>query len=841
MNNYKWHLVIIAFALICAVTTFFFYDGRKPFLNEQTKLQIAELKHLILDDNGSYVTNKMNVELDPLAIAEKARKNKIIDLINTLEEHAKEASLVSGSQVNARQRLITVIILLVFFYLSYVLLKVLSTSKRIEKSNSRIKSEIAKIQTTFASIGDAVITTNHKGQIDYMNKSAQELTNYCLKEKTRTPINVVFKIFNEDNFLLDNPAEIAIREERVIKGKHNIFLQRRGGEQLPIIYTIAPIHDSDAHVIGTIIVFHDTSETHKLTKALSWQANHDALTKLPNRTLLKDKLETSLEEVKKTQTLLTLFFIDLDGFKPVNDEYGHDQGDKVLKIIAQRLLSIIRDNDMVARLGGDEFVITLLSFGDYDEITKALERVMATISQPIPVGSANIVLSASIGVSIFPDDHSDADTLLRHADQAMYIAKQKGRNQYHFFDVESNHVTTQKEMQRQRLEQALSDDEFFLVYQPQVNMRTGKIFGFEALIRWNHPEQGVIFPANFIPLCEDSDLIVRIGDWTFSKAMEQLRYWLNSGFDFRLAINIAPKQFQHPDFLNKLDQLLSDFSDIPADHIELEVLESAALQDTCIVSDIIRACHQRDISIALDDFGSGYASLSYLKQLPANQLKIDKSFVLDMLTDEADRAIVEGIISLAGIFKRQVIAEGVETREHGVMLLRLGCDIAQGYGISKPLKHEDVLAWAKSWLPDPNWLLWSETPWEISDFPLLISHSDHFSVINRLINAVYEYHENGSEVFDLLSHNECRLGKWYYNVGIKKYGHLSCYKALEKPHRLAHYLGEEIIQLCIDGKQAEAIELIPELIRTRDSVLDKLNNLQEEILEQRSNLQGQLF
>lgn len=824
MNNYKWHLAIITFALLCTAAVFILTDVDKSFLNEQSRLQIDELKRLSLNENASGLLNDTQEQL---------RKSEILFLIQSLEEQANEASQLAGMQLNTRQRLISVIFLLLFLYLSYVLLKVLSTSKQIKRSNLRIKAEFTKIKTTFASIGDAVITTNHNGLINYMNKSAQDLTNYFLEENTKIPAHVVFKIFNEHNYLLDSPVEKAIQEKRVIKGKHNIFLQRRGGEKIPVLYTIAPIHDSVTNVAGTIIVFHDTSETHKLTKALSWQATHDALTRLPNRLLLKDQLEMSLEAAKQNQTLLTLFFIDLDNFKPVNDEYGHAQGDKVLKVIAQRLLTIIRNDDMVARLGGDEFVITLLSFHCFDEIINALERVMTTIAQPIPVDNASVILSASIGVSIFPDDNSDADTLLRHADQAMYIAKQRGRNQYHFFDVESNHAATQHEMQRQRLEQALDNDEFFLLYQPKVNMRTGNIYGFEALIRWNHPDEGIILPGSFIPICEDSELIVRIGDWVFAKALKQLRQWLKSGFNFRIAINIAPRQFQNPKFIEKLDQLLSDYADIPAHYIELEVLESAALQDTGMVSEIIRACHQRNISIALDDFGTGYASLSYLKQLPANQLKIDKSFISDMLDDENDRAIVEGIISLAAIFKRQVIAEGVETREHGVMLLRLGCDMAQGCGISKPLKPEDVLAWAKTWLPDPNWLLWSETPWEISDFPLLVAHSDHIAGINKLITSVYDYQGNESQLFDLLPYQECRLGRWYYHVGKKKYKHLNSYIELEQPHHDAHEIGKKALQLCIASRQDEAIELIPELIRTRDKLLAILNNLQQEILAQK--------
>ncbi len=726
----------------------------------------------------------------------------------------------------------SILIVIIFFYLSYVLIKVTKASEKIEASNSKIKSEIAKIQMTFSSIGDAVITTDQFGHIDYMNHSAQELTNYTFEEERSLTISIVFKLFNDDNFLLDDPVTAAITEECVIKSQHDTFLQRRGGERFPIIYTIAPIHDSDSNIIGTIIVFHDTSDTHKLTQALSWQAHHDALTKLPNRILLKDKLEASLEEVKDNNSLLTLFFIDLDNFKPINDDYGHEQGDKVLKIIAQRLLEIIRHKDMAARLGGDEFVIIMPSFEQFEDIIKSLERVMKAISQPIPVGSTNVSLSASIGVTIFPDDHSDADTLLRHADQAMYIAKQKGRNQYHFFDVQSDQVSTHLENQRQRLEQALIDEEFFLVYQPKVNMRTGKIYGFEALIRWDNPDIGIVYPDQFIPLCEDSELIICIGDWVFSQALKQLHTWIEAGFDFKLSINIAAKQFQAPDFIDKLDTILTQNPDIPANCIELEVLESAALQDVEKVSEIIMACHERNITIALDDFGSGYASLAYLKQLPANQLKIDKSFIIDLLTDEGDRAIVEGITSLAEIFKCQVIAEGVESNAHGVMLLRLGCDMAQGFGISKPLLAELVLDWAKKWQPDPNWLRWADTQWDISDFPLFIAHSDHFAGMNKLATYIKHYTPE-QPPFDLHAYNHCRLGEWFYSIGQHKYHHLKSYQALEQPHQATHSLAKKMLQLCLEGKPEDASQLIPELDNMRNQVLTILNQLQQEILAQK--------
>jgi diguanylate cyclase (GGDEF)-like protein/PAS domain S-box-containing protein len=819
VKHYKWRLFLIAISLIGVSIVFFYFNDHHSLADHETRAYLDDLKLL----------SQANIAQRDVPAQEILATIK--QTVNQLELHISQNDTAHKQQINHNQVFISLVILLIFIYLSYVLLRVLSTSKQIEQSNSRIKSEIAKIQTTFASIGDALITTDLNGTIDYMNKSAEELTQFSYDEHQPQAIHQVFRLCNEENDPLSSPVDRAIAEKQIIKGKKNILLQRKDNTRIPIVYTIAPIHDSSSQIIGTIIVFHDISEAHKLTQALSWQATHDALTRLPNRVLLKDKLEQSLSNTDKHDNLLTLFFIDLDGFKPVNDKYGHEQGDKVLKIIAKRLLETIRNDDLVARLGGDEFVITLLSFTNKDEITNALDRVMSTISQPIPVGSDNIVLSASIGVTLYPDDPSDADTLLRHADQAMYIAKQQGRNQYHFFDVQSNHLSTRKEMKRQRIEYALTHNELFLVYQPKVNMRTGDIYGLEVLLRWQHPQSGVVSPEKFLSICEDTELIIQIGDWVFNKALSQLRKWHVDGFDFHLAINIAPKQFQAPDFIDKLDNLLAKYSDIPAHFIELEVVESAALQDISMVSSIIEACHNRNIKVALDDFGTGYASLSYLKQLPADQLKIDKSFIQDMLEDEGDRGIVEGIISLARIFDRQVIAEGVESKEHGVMLLRLGCDIAQGFGISKPLVADEVIRWSESWVPDPNWILWSETPWDISDFPLLIAQSDHFAGINNIITSVSEY-EKGQEVFDLLSHEHCRLGTWYYGIGKEKYGHLDSFDAVEESHRLTHELGKKMLQLTRDGQNDQAKALIPELIKIRDDVLEKLNQLQADILQQ---------
>ena len=817
MDKLKWRIAIIILLLTGTVSLFFLSRDTVQTRDDQTTGHLAQLERLSLNRAAD------------IGLSETQRKADIVQIIDDLEQLSAETSAQTATLFSDRQSLLFIIALLVLLYISYILFQVLNYSRRVTLNNTKIKSEIAKIQSTFASIGDAVITTDRHARIDYMNEAAEELTNHKLSAINNKPIQKIFKLFNDDNFLLEDPVERSIKWGVVEKAKYHVLLEKKGGEQIPIIYTIAPIHDSDSKIMGTIIVFHDTSETHKINKALSWQASHDSLTKLPNRVLLKEKLETAIEEAIKDNTLLTLFFIDLDNFKPINDRYGHDQGDRILKIISQRLLSTIRNNDLVSRLGGDEFVITLLSFTHKDEIIIALNRIMKSISQPIPIEAENIILSASIGVSVFPEDNSDTDTLLRHADQAMYIAKQQGRNQYHFFDVRSSQAINEHESQRQRLELALENDEFELLYQPKVNMSTGDIYGFEVLIRWNHPELGVILPDEFISLAENSYLILNIGDWVIYKALYQLNEWQQQGLRFKIAINIAPKQFQDKHFITKLDKSLAMFPDIDPGSIELEVLESAALQDTAKVSEVISLCHQRNIQVALDDFGTGYASLSYLKQLPADQLKIDKSFVRDMLEDEGDRAIVEGVISLAQIFKREVIAEGVESLEHGVMLLRLGCDIAQGYAIARPMHADKILAWQQTWHPDPNWILWAETPWDISDFPILIAHSDHFAGINNVIQTVQQS-DHQQELFKMANDHRCRLGQWYFGPGMEKYGHLESFKALKQPHHLAHMIGQQMLDLFAAGKVSEAQALIPELEKHRDQVLECLSELQHKII-----------
>lgn len=455
---------------------------------------------------------------------------------------------------------------------------------------------------------------------------------------------------------------------------------------------------------GFAAVFADVTERHYIQEQLHWAANHDILTQLPNRLLLSERLKQAIGQVQQTGKLLAVCYLDLDNFKPINDRWGHEAGDQLLVRMATRLQQHLRPKDTVARLGGDEFVLLLVDDASTTAIAAILQHLLAAIMEPcdIPLHSA-VSLSASIGVTLFPRDETDPDALLRHADQAMYMAKQAGRNRYHFFDSDQDRQRKARQNALRNIEVALEAGQFRLYYQPKVDMRYGRVIGAEALIRWQHPEQGLLGPHEFLPLIENTLLDCRVGDWVIQTALRHLEAWLDAGLMLAISVNISATQLQQPDFVAQLTRSLQAHPNVPPHLLELEVLESAALQDIDAVSELIKSCRRLGVNFALDDFGAGYSSLTYLKRLPVATIKIDQSFVRDMLHDPEDLAIVEGIIGLARSFQRQVIAEGVETVEHGVQLLRLGCNLAQGYGIARPMPVEAVFDWVAHYCHPSSW------------------------------------------------------------------------------------------------------------------------------------------
>ena len=445
-------------------------------------------------------------------------------------------------------------------------------------------------------------------------------------------------------------------------------------------------------------------EVQERTQELEKMAHYDALTLLPNRHLFTSRFSESIAH-SSDEAMLAICFIDLDEFKTVNDTYGHDIGDQLLIGVTERIKENIRDGDTLSRQGGDEFTLLLDEVESFDQCDRILTRIHQSLALPFYIEGYTIQISASSGMTIYPLDNGDMDTLLRHADQAMYSAKLAGRNRYQIFNPQEAKEQVETNKQLQEIKDALVNEEFCLYYQPKINMRTGEVLGVEALIRWQHPQKGMIAPLNFLPISEGTIYEIEIGDWVVNHAVSQLESWRKQNIHFGMSINVSSNYLQSPLFISGLKEILDKYPDIRAKNVQLEILESSALGDLKMVADIVRAC--RDIlgvSVALDDFGTGYSSLTHLKDLAADTIKIDQSFIRSMLKESSDCAIIEGVINLAKTFDREVIAEGVETIEHGLMLLNMGCEQAQGYVIARPMPAEELQDWLDSYIPNKEWV-----------------------------------------------------------------------------------------------------------------------------------------
>ena len=439
-------------------------------------------------------------------------------------------------------------------------------------------------------------------------------------------------------------------------------------------------------------------------------AHYDPLTGLPNRALLADRMSQAMMQSQRRGQRLAMAFLDLDGFKAINDTHGHAAGDQLLVTLAQRMKEALREGDTLARLGGDEFVAVLLDLDELDDTTLILNRLLTAAAQPVLYGETMLQVSASLGVSFYPQAQMmDADQLMRQADQAMYQAKQAGKSRFHVFDAEQDRSVRERHGTMQSIERALNKNEFVLEYQPKVNLRSGQVVGVEALIRWLHPERGLLPPVHFLPMVDDHPLAIDLGRWVIKQALAQADLWHQAGLDLPISVNIGARHLQQADFVSRLRTSLAEHPQLAPGALELELLESSATGDLDHVCGVIRDCQQIGIRFALDDFGTGYASLTYLKRLPVSQLKLDQSFVRGMLGNPSDQAILKSIVGLAGDLGIEVLAEGAETVAHTVRLLQLGCELAQGYGIARPMPAAQLPGWLKAWRPHPAWLVKSGT------------------------------------------------------------------------------------------------------------------------------------
>lgn len=467
---------------------------------------------------------------------------------------------------------------------------------------------------------------------------------------------------------------------------------------------ISAVRDTQGQTVQYVAFFNDITALKEHQSQIEHIAHFDALTDLPNRLMLADRLQQAMKQAQRSRQPLAVAYLDLDYFKSVNDSHGLEVGDKLLVALAQRMKETLRDGDSLARMGGDEFVAVLVNLEGIDASLPLLKRLLSAASESVQLDQLTLQISASLGVTFYPQENVlDADQLLRQADQAMYQAKLSGKNRYHMFDAEQDSTIRAHHESLAAIQRALECQEFVLYYQPKVNMRTGRVIGAEALIRWQHPEQGLLAPIAFLPVIEDHPLSIEIGEWVIDTALSQHESWLGIGLNIPVSVNVGACQLQKGNFVSRLQAILAAHPQISPTCLELEILETSVLKDMAQVSRVIEACKQIGVMFALDDFGTGYSSLTYLKRLQVAQLKIDQSFVRGMLDDTDDLAILEGIIGLANAFRRSVIAEGVETAAHGTLLLELGCELAQGYGIARPMPGHAMPAWVSTWCPDVNW------------------------------------------------------------------------------------------------------------------------------------------
>jgi len=546
--------------------------------------------------------------------------------------------------------------------------------------------ERERAEVTLNSIGDAVLSTNIAGEVTYLNLVAERMTGWRREEAIGKPLSAIFQIIDGMTRQPSiNPMDLAVRRNETVGLSTNCILIRRDGFESAIEDSAAPIHDRSGQVTGAVMVFHDVSESRAMAMKMTHSAQHDDLTDLPNRMLLNDRLTQSIAMARRHSKRLAVLFLDLDHLKHINDSLGHPIGDRLLQEVGKRLVTCVRGSDTVSRQGGDEFVLLLAEVEQAQDAAFTAEKIRQALIAPYFIEEHDLHVSVSMGISIYPDDGQDAETLIKCADTAMYHAKESGRDNYQFFRRDMNIRAVERQSVEGSLRRAVERHEFVLHYQPKVNLETGLIDGAEALIRWNHPERGLILPAQFITIAEDCGLIVPIGQWVLREACLQARAWIDLGLPFaQMAVNVSAAEFRNTDFLAGVRAILRD-TRLEARYLELELTESVLMRDAASTSTVLKELSAMGIKLAIDDFGTGYSSLSYLKRFPIDTLKIDQSFVQDLTTDVDDATIVSAVIAMGKSLKQRVIAEGVETREQVEFLQGHHCGGGQGYYFSRPV------------------------------------------------------------------------------------------------------------------------------------------------------------
>jgi diguanylate cyclase (GGDEF)-like protein/PAS domain S-box-containing protein len=677
----------------------------------------------------------------------------------------------------------------------------------------RVQQKLKLMQYALDHVAVSAFLIDKKGNFNYVNLSAVRKLGYTQKELEH------LRVFDIDpNHSSDNWEEAWNNVKQNGSASFESRHQTKDGKIFTVEINATYIKYDET---GNILAFaHDITVEKEHQEQLQYMAYYDTLTNLPNRMLLSDRLNLAMTQAKRQNKSVAIAYLDLDGFKQVNDTFGHEVGDKLLKHIAKRASDVLRQADTIARLGGDEFILILGDLSKKLDVMPFVNRLIKQIALPIKIENQDVNVSVSIGITYYPQEEDiEADQLIRQADQAMYQSKLSGKNRYTIFNTIQDRLIREQQVLLSCIEQGLDKQEFILFYQPKVNMSTAEVIGAEALIRWNHPEQGLLLPDKFLPLITEHSLSISLDKYVIRKALTQLNTWQNAGIHFPISINIGAFTLKQKNFVDMLEAIIADFPRVNTELLSIEILETSILNDLEHVSETIRSCVKFGIEFALDDFGTGYSSLSYLKHLPVTQLKMDQSYVRDILEDPEDLAILDGVINFSHVFNNMPLAEGVESLEHGKMLIRLGCNFAQGYAIARPMPEKELLPWLISWQQPIEWL--GITAIEKEEISLLYAIVEH----KAWIQAIKIHLQDKNSKLPKVDSQHCYFSRRFSKYTQSNNYYSGNYQLIEQLHTQLHDICNQALTNKLNQQDTHAIEMIPEINLCSDKLVNELEIL----------------